>query len=307
MTMATRHRVSSSPGHVRHGAHAVVEAGAGRPAGAPHVAVARPVADLLIGPTREAAVLGAFPAVVYLSVGGDRVVAVTARDGVTLPCAVVVPRDTVTDPFGGVAPGSRAWIGDGRLRLGAWTLERGRVFDPRPVVTLPPASLVRADLAAARAWLVRHAPQPSPELGARIAGWERACRRGEPAPQRAAAHALLGYGAGLTPSGDDVLAGTLAASELVPGRLSVSLARTAVEVVRAAPARTTTLSAALLRHAVRGELASPAAGLLTALGAGPTVSVAALRRLVSLGHSSGRDLALGLLLGVALACAGEED
>src|SRR5262249_13546495 len=59
---------------------------------------------------------------------------------------------------------------------------------------------------------------------------------------------LLGRGPGLTPAGDDVLAGLLA------GRAAYGPDDRALadDICALAPSRTTALSAALLRHAARG-------------------------------------------------------
>jgi len=95
---------------------------------------------------------------------------------------------------------------------------------------------------------------------------------------------LAGRGAGLTPGGDDILAGYAAGLVLWHGRRAEAEAIAAL----AAP-RTTLLSATLLRHAARGELPEAAHVLLERGDPAP------LRRF---GRSSGRLLMLGL----ALAC-----
>ncbi len=94
---------------------------------------------------------------------------------------------------------------------------------------------------------------------------------------------LAGRGPGLTPAGDDLLAGYAAGLVLFAGR--VDQARLIAE--RAAP-RTTLLSATLLRHAARGELPEPAHAFLEHGDPFP---------LLGFGHTSGT----GLLLGLALA------
>jgi Protein of unknown function (DUF2877) len=97
--------------------------------------------------------------------------------------------------------------------------------------------------------------------------------------------ALLGAGPGLTPYGDDVLAGALVtlAALGTPVRDFPRLARVFE--------RTTFVSAALLVHAARGECVPQLAAVLTALGTGAPAPVAALR---AVGHTSGA----GLLAGV---------
>jgi hypothetical protein len=117
---------------------------------------------------------------------------------------------------------------------------------------------------------------------------------------------FLGLGPGLTPSGDDFVAGFLAVSAWTearggwPARLAREL-RPKVESV--ASKQTTRLSARLLHHASKGVLYEPAMDLGAALLAGESIKVRpATHRLFSIGHTSGTDLAAGLMVG-AMSCA----
>lgn len=134
--------------------------------------------------------------------------------------------------------------------------------------------------------------------------WRPALLRAEAAIQRgelcgAAAH-LAGLGPGLTPAGDDALAGILLAHRALLGAGAephlVAAARSGV---------TTDLSAALLAWAARGQAVEPVHDLLTALAADDWAgTVTAARAVASLGASSGADLLLGLRLGLGSATAG---
>ena len=111
---------------------------------------------------------------------------------------------------------------------------------------------------------------------------------------------LLGMGSGLTPSGDDILAGFLVGAwsfGLVDDQL-----RTAV--LEAAPAGTTDLSAALLRCACRGESIPQVSALLSALS-GATARAHglddALLKLCRVGHSSGVSMAFGVVAAAKVA------
>jgi hypothetical protein len=113
---------------------------------------------------------------------------------------------------------------------------------------------------------------------------------------RAAAEELGGLGPGLTPAGDDVLAGLFLAARArfgpgaEPGLLAV-----------AASVVTTDLSGAFLRWAARGQHVGPAHDLLTAAARGDGGGAAlAVARLDRFGSSSGADLAYGLGLGLGL-------
>jgi hypothetical protein len=102
----------------------------------------------------------------------------------------------------------------------------------------------------------------------------------------AAIGGLLGVGPGLTPAGDDVIAGFLLGTRALG--LAATSARVWASVADMAHDRTTSLSAALLWHAARGECISEVAAVL----ADP--SDATLGELLRVGHTSGAALALGL-------------
>ena len=126
---------------------------------------------------------------------------------------------------------------------------------------------------------------------------DASCGKGPP-PCRPAVD-LLGAGRGLTPSGDDFLAGTLVALHAFGERaVAASLARA---VARYAPRRTSRLSAAHLEAACAGEAIEP---LHEAVGAvaGNTYPGRALDALERFGHDSGFDALAGVLL-VARAVA----
>jgi hypothetical protein len=113
---------------------------------------------------------------------------------------------------------------------------------------------------------------------------------------RAAVRLLAGRGDGLTPAGDDVLAGYAGwkASTGVP-----------VGVADAAAARTTSLSAAYLRCAERGELPEAAEALIAALHVGDAAAVRrTAARLAGWGATSGRAIMLGIAVAGAEARTG---
>ena len=114
-----------------------------------------------------------------------------------------------------------------------------------------------------------------------------------------AARALAGLGIGLTPAGDDFLAGVLAAlrhhGACLPQPLlpQERLSALAGEL----SARTTPFSGFLLRCAASGHVAEPIGDWLDAVHAGDAAAaLRSLRQLEGLGHSSGLDAFTGLLL-----------
>lgn len=174
-------------------------------------------------------------------------------------------------------PDDRASVGDGVLTAGplAVVLE-GAVVGPSPS---PGARLdgwrtaLRAAAGAVRA--------PSAALSPGIAAVAAGC------PDEAAAR-LTGLGPGLTPEGDDVLAGA-AAWFHAEGDLAAAHALTA------RPAATTALSAALLACAARGELVDVAMATLAAIRAGRAAAAAALAgTLGTWGATSGDALVTGM-------------
>jgi hypothetical protein len=122
-----------------------------------------------------------------------------------------------------------------------------------------------------------------------------------------AAGALVGLGPGLTPAADDALGGLLAAARFLARALGVdprtwrALGR---RVRRVAHGRTTAVSEALLGCATIGAVGETAGRLLLSLGAAePAPLQQALGDLLRLGHTSGGDTALGVLLGARLVLA----
>jgi Protein of unknown function (DUF2877) len=121
----------------------------------------------------------------------------------------------------------------------------------------------------------------------------RLARSGSPGEIDVAA--LVGKGDGLTPYGDDVLCGWLAAHR------AAGFATPGVDAaVRAVADRTTLLSATLLECAMHGEVIPEFAAWLAALGTDAAESRAA--ELARVGHTSGH----GLLEGATRAIEGWE-
>jgi len=131
--------------------------------------------------------------------------------------------------------------------------------------------------------------------------WRPALCRAEAALGRgdllSAAAALGGLGPGLTPAGDDALAGIFLAHRALAGRSAEPSLLAMAEV-----AVTTDLSAAFLRWAARGQAVEPVHAFLAAIAAGNRpAALTATSRIASLGASSGADLLLGLGLGFVAA------
>ena len=260
---------------------------------------------------QPATVLAAFPSAVYLAPAHAPVVAVEASDAVGLPNGLRLRRPTAGLALGEVPGDATARVGEGRVELPDLVVVVDRWVDH----TYTPAGVdpvvLRGCLADLDTDLAAHEPVPGRVVVAAAGLVAALVADGDDdvLAADAAGHArdLVGVGAGLTPSGDDVLCGLLAGlHSLAPALRAFGLQRraehTGAAVLVDADQRTTALSAALLGHAHRGELARPARGLLRAL-LGRTPLAPALAALLRVGHSSGRDLAAGLSLAAHVALA----
>ncbi|MEX1171944.1 MAG: DUF2877 domain-containing protein [Chloroflexota bacterium] len=125
-----------------------------------------------------------------------------------------------------------------------------------------------------------------------------AITRGDGSAALRAARGLIGLGPGLTPSGDDALAGVEAALHAVGHPVAGFLQAATADL----DARTTTVSAAMLRHAARGDAAERVHVLLRALLSGPDAGLPdAIGAAVRWGATSGSDLLAGVVLSLDAA------
>ena len=260
-------------------------------------AASRGVQHLLEGPRKPGVLLGASSNTAWLQAGGQ-VLVLSGPGAVRLPNGLTVAEPTATVCS---QSGDRCTVGDGRLEIGEVKASVVRWWDPRPALeSIPPADLaVQCSDARGRFEC------PDDE------GLGRSLKNNDPAAVRQAMCALLGKGEGLTPEGDDVLVGMLAGLRLlgpavgVPGAGGM-LAAVAPVVLTEAPFRTTALSAALLRHAVAGEVADPVAAFLHAL-TGRGSMEEAVAGLHTMGSSSGVATACGALLAAESLAEGAFD
>lgn len=110
----------------------------------------------------------------------------------------------------------------------------------------------------------------------------------------AGVHGLAGLGGGLTPAGDDFILGVLLAAWA--GLYGPGAERLGAPIAEAATPRTTTLSAAYLRAAARGECSVYWHRVFEALLRSDAADLsAALLSLLAVGHTSGADALAGFL------------
>ena len=269
--------------------------------------ISRPVRERLQHPF-SARVLAVFErACDLVTFNGDVIALVTPQVG-DGPLNIVADVDFAT-----VEPGAEARLNEARLQIGGLeiALNNATVWEPCPDwASLRAGRDAFVDrLSLLETLALRHAPAgsllalASPPAGdpdatfatAREAaeilqtGWE-----GDAARLQAGAAQLAGLGTGLTPAGDDFLTGLMLWGWLAhpdPNCLCHLL-------VEAAGPRTTTLSAAFLRAAARGECSAAWHALLAALSRGEDEEVAgSVQEVLAHGATSGADALAGFLWG----------
>jgi hypothetical protein len=207
--------------------------------------------------------------------------------------------------------GDRLWVGDLEVDLG-----RATVWEPRPDwdTLRSRRSAIVSCLLLVRARCLRYAPggsllgllgapQPTDAPARAIFSTAREAAEalregwaGDSKRLREGAARLAGLGGGLTPAGDDFLTGAMLQAWLAhpaPDHACCAVSGVAVS-------RTTTLSAAFLRAAARGECSGPWHALLAAMGEGlrdetEAKITAAVLKVLKGGATSGADSLAGFL------------
>lgn len=135
--------------------------------------------------------------------------------------------------------------------------------------------------------------RPAAPVIAALADWACTGGHGDAVPDPTA---LVGLGPGLTPSGDDFLAGFLVAlRRLGRGEAADTLAAVVAPIAARA---TNTISAAHLALAAEGEISARLIDVLDRIAAGGDCE-ALLDRVEAIGHTSGWDGLAGLVAGAA--------
>ncbi len=199
---------------------------------------------------------------------------------VCTPTAVRLPNSLVTDVLPRPEPGAShprtrhdSTIGGGRFRVADTSWRVRRWWQPPR-----PSGLPRPTVAQLAACVVQ---SPLPGVPALL-----------PSYDGLSPVALIGAGPGLTPAGDDVLAGALVAGHATGDPRLESWRRTTRNTLTSS--RTTAVSRAMLHHALDGYATPELATLLTALCLGHDIS-RPLADLLAVGHTSGGALLTGVL------------
>jgi hypothetical protein len=258
----------------------------------------------------------AYRRTINLRFPSDQLVSLHGGHSLVAPFGIALGQHFGSPAFERLPPGLRAEMANGLLRIPETGLEVALEGSP---VWQPKARPLALEAAAAArqaehltSVLLQHG---SPDGLGRLVEESDATpllRRARPSaahlaeglarrdaePLLAGAEPLLGLGPGLTPSGDDVLAGFLGLAVLASPGAAPLLHEVGRGVLRLAEARTTLLSRAFLAHALDGVLAPPVDALAaTILSGAPRLAVVEAARAASgLGHTSGMDMLAGIVL-----------
>jgi hypothetical protein len=243
------------------------------------------LAPLLAGAARRGEVVAATPLALYARLEGGSVAGVLHPAAVRVPGSVVVARG---EPVAALV-GDRVVFGGGVVEVSGVRLVPRRWWDSR----VPPVGRPAAPPAAGPL------PDAVPADASRL---EWALTTGDDERLARVVDALVGLGPGLTPAGDDVLAGALVALVATGDH---DRRRRLAAAVRLARHRTTVVSGALLDHASAGRAIPELARYVVALarGGGDGHVVQDLERV---GASSGAALAAGARIGLRVAATARD-
>lgn len=257
------------------------------------------IVERLMGPPQCGLVHSAFSSAANLLFAGDFLLSLNAsppavqsastalEGGLLMPNGLLLSAPAGAWPFSQLSAGMPAILGAGWLVLETLPCSLECASCPRrnPRIQRPPALDFSLLLANARRLEAMCQQKQSISLPAGIDGADILTL---------AAH-LCGRGPGLTPSGDDFLAGWLAAGWLLYGPLPAFL-EIAQHIVELARQRTHLLSQCWLSYAAAGDIASPVTRLLAALHSPDQHQLQSTARAVlALGATSGHDLIHGIL------------
>lgn len=226
---------------------------------------------LLTGPVRPAKLLAVVTDAVHLQVGSTLVV-VCGPSAVRLPGSVTLaaPLSTILD-LDVLDP---ATVGAGHLVLGRRALSVRRwMAAPRPRLRNVAAAVRRArtvDVPAAPA-LLEQALRGETDVNTTIAG-------------------MIGLGPGLTPAGDDIVAGALLTLTAANDPRQRAVGAATHDQLH----RTTAVSRALLQAAAQGRCIPQAARFIAALDGREELN-SARNALIDVGHSSGEAVVTGIV------------
>ena len=247
------------------------------------------VALVARGVAQRGVIHSVFPAAANIIFPGDFVLSLNAISSPRMPNGLQLSTPPGTFPFPVLHTGMPVLFGAQRLLIEAvdcsFDLSCCSEWDPH---IARPDQLDMKVVAKNKEWLLKHVPALDLQLT-----WDQPVHN-----VRSMAQYLCGRGVGLTPTGDDILAGWMAVNWLLYGPLTCFL-EACQQIVAVAKQQTHLLSQCWLSYAAAGDVASPIKALLDALTKEDDAQLAAsMEAVLSMGATSGRDLIQGIVLGL---------
>ncbi len=247
------------------------------------------VAVVARGVAQRGVIHSVFPAAANIIFPGGFVLSLNAITSPRMPNGLQLSTPPGTFPFPVLRAGMPVLFGAQRLLIEAvdcsFDLSCCSEWDPH---IERPDQLDMKVVAKNKEWLLKHVPALDLQLT-----WDQPVHN-----VRSMAQYLCGRGVGLTPTGDDILAGWMAVNWLLYGPLTCFL-EACQQIVAVAKQQTHLLSQCWLSYAATGDVATPIKALLDALTKEDDAQLAAsMEAVLSMGATSGRDLIQGIMLGL---------
>jgi hypothetical protein len=277
-------------------------------------------------------VIAVHPHSVYATDEDDEIYAIVHQPLGNGPLNLVISADPA-QVFNGLALGTSLASNGARLGIGELItigLEAAAIWDPKAYAALAadPEALDRG-LAELCREMSHHSPAESlarllpyleeedlpaplervahfPRSHALIGGLAESLAQRDRRRLKVVTSSLAGLGPGLTPAGDDFIAGVLLALALIrQQRGDAALNEIATLLVETAAPRTHEISSAYLRAAYDGQVGERWHPLLAALSAGDGTQIAAAAvPVLATGETSGADMLTGFVVGIGALLGG---
>ncbi|GAC1382781.1 MAG: hypothetical protein NVSMB33_10290 [Ktedonobacteraceae bacterium] len=245
------------------------------------------------GVLQRGVVHSAFAAAANILFPDSFMLSLNAAHSIHMPNGLQLSAATGSLPFSALRPGMPVLFGAQRLLIEATncSLDLSMCAEWNPHIQRP-AVLDMEIVKRNGKWLVEH-----------LALWHSPCVSQDGLlidlfDIYAMARCLCGRGIGLTPTGDDILAGWMAVNWLLHGS-APALLEACQHIMLIARLQTHILSQCWLGYAAEGNVALPIKRLLEAITRDDTMQLKnATQAVLAMGATSGRDVMQGILLGL---------
>jgi hypothetical protein len=248
---------------------------------------------LLLGPPRSCPVVAASRTALHATTSDQDVpvLSIVASGGARLPGACVL-----ASPHAFLVDHDQLVVGGGTVELAGVSVRVSRWWT-QPAVTMPTTGVeLRAGAEAMIDAITSAAWKIAPEIVEPVARLAAAVATDRITAIEVAVNAMVGLGPGLTPAADDVLVGALLCwhhLSLAGWTSAGSTGSIVAAAVRQRLAHTSTVSASLLQHAMRGTGVPEALQVLDALRT-PVQLAPVVHDLQLVGHDTGPSMVLGI-------------